>query len=528
MLKVLLIDDEPFILQGLTALIDWKAEGFEIAAALGDGQQAYEYLRQNRVDLIFADIRMPVMDGLALLKRIREEKISDAQFVVLSGYSDFAYAQDALRNGCFDYLVKPVARDDLRDVLSRVSDAAKMNEESRVRLEEGERALFVRKMLAILYGHYDREDLVYVQERIRLSSTLCYVGIELPHSEDDIGEQEYRNEVRRVFERCREYLGEDADHVIFDVATADHDYEIGFIWCDYMCANGVEGEKDYLLRFSDDLCNATGIKVRMLAGKRVEGLENLARSFTSAYVMKSFEGFRDPQPVSFYEKEVQVHDQSVILCKTSLDALIVAIEENDPLRIRACVDSLYEEMGGMGLAEQTVRLNIHYLLFQLIHIASDRKEDVNQEEILHYISENTLESGMAREGSAHLKSFACDYAAYLAQLKQEGSNDVLNEVNREIREHYAENLSLRDLGKKYYINSSYLGQLYRRTFGVSFKEALTGVRIEEAARMLRSGNEPVARIAEKTGYRDVDYFIRKFIEVKGCTPSKYRRNQLLE
>ena len=70
MLRVLLVDDEPFIVQGLSVLVDWQAEGYEIAATAADGREALEYLRENQVDLIVADIKMPVMTGIELLEKI--------------------------------------------------------------------------------------------------------------------------------------------------------------------------------------------------------------------------------------------------------------------------------------------------------------------------------------------------------------------------------------------------------------------------------------------------------------------------
>ena len=71
MLKVLLVDDEPFILQGLTVLVDWQKEGYEIAGSASNGEEALEFLEKNEVDLIIADIKMPVMTGLELLAKIK-------------------------------------------------------------------------------------------------------------------------------------------------------------------------------------------------------------------------------------------------------------------------------------------------------------------------------------------------------------------------------------------------------------------------------------------------------------------------
>ena len=103
MLRVLLVDDEHFILQGLKVLIDWEEEGFVIAGTASDGYEALDFLKDNSVDLIIADINMPVISGLSLLQKIREENLSDAYFVILSGYAEFSYAQEAMRYKCTVY-----------------------------------------------------------------------------------------------------------------------------------------------------------------------------------------------------------------------------------------------------------------------------------------------------------------------------------------------------------------------------------------------------------------------------------------
>ena len=116
-----------------------------------------------------------------------------------------------------------------------------------------------------------------------------------------------------------------------------------------------------------------------------------------------------------------------------------------------------------------------------------------------------------------------EYAAYLSELRRSISHGILAEVEAEIKENFADNISLKDLGDKYHINNSYLGQIFRKKYGMSFKNYLTNYRIREAARQIINTDEKINRIAENVGYKDSDYFIRKFIEIMGCTPSKYRK-----
>lgn len=368
MLRVMLVDDEPFIMQGLSVLINWNELGFEIVKMAGNGGEAYEYLKNKRVDLIIADISMPVMTGIELLERIREERLSDAWFIILSGYNEFEYARKAIRYACMDYLLKPISREQLTGILARVSQSAAE------RKDAGE-------------------------------------------TEDDLSE------------------------------------------------------------------NADPAGSAMAGNTREE------------------------------------------LCKEEVDALVEAIEQNDMTQINAGVDELYDRMFSMGLSGNIVSANISYLQFNLIHLAVELDESVDQEEILRYINENVYDAVNTKGTRTHLKRFALSYAEYLAELKKNASTDVLIEIEKEIKLNYAENLTLKDLSRKYYVNTSYLGQLFRKKYDQSFKDYLSSVRINEAASMLLKTDEKIAIIAEKVGYKDMDYFIQKFIDLKGCTPARYRRNR---
>ena len=93
MLKVLLVDDEPFILQGLKVLIEWQKEGAEIVGTATNGKEALEFLKKEKVDLVITDIKMPIMTGIELLATIRNQNLSEAYFVILSGYADFSYGR---------------------------------------------------------------------------------------------------------------------------------------------------------------------------------------------------------------------------------------------------------------------------------------------------------------------------------------------------------------------------------------------------------------------------------------------------
>ncbi len=112
---------------------DWNAENCEIVKTAANGQEALDYIRSNAVDLIIADIKMPIMTGLELLGKMREENICSAYSSFLSGYNDFHFAQAAIHYSCMDYILKPVQRDNLLEIIRQVAQKTVTEQEE----EEG-------------------------------------------------------------------------------------------------------------------------------------------------------------------------------------------------------------------------------------------------------------------------------------------------------------------------------------------------------------------------------------------------------
>lgn len=182
------------------------------------------------------------------------------------------------------------------------------------------------------------------------------------------------------------------------------------------------------------------------------------------------------------------------------------------------------EMDKLDRTRETVTMNLNWLIFRLINLAAEQDESVNQDEVLSYISTSVSKEKIIRGSRSHMRKFACEYAEYLVQLRKNVSKGILTEIENEIKEHYAENLTLRELGQKYYINSSYLGQIFRKRYGQSFKNYLNSYRIKEAASQLIRTDKKISQVAEDVGYHDLNYFISRFIEQEGCTPSRYRKS----
>ena len=124
MYQVIIADDEAKIRSGLANLFPWNQLGFEIAAVCSNGKEALDFAMENPVDLVLSDIRMPIMDGLELSRLLLPKK--PVKMVFFSGYQDFNYARQAMKNGVSDYLLKPVKYEDLSDCLTRIRETLDM------------------------------------------------------------------------------------------------------------------------------------------------------------------------------------------------------------------------------------------------------------------------------------------------------------------------------------------------------------------------------------------------------------------
>ena len=525
MLKIMLGDADPYILPGLQVLIDWEGGGFEIAATCSNGKEALRYLSENHVDLVISDIRMPEMTGLELLETVKREKISDAEFVLLTGYDDFAYTQRAIRNGCLDYILKPVIEEELITVLRKVTNLNRESLTLKKDREKMEDAYLARIIRHIIKGKYNEEDIEYANKHLQLAGDLRFIDIEFIHREADVESSESDDLgmiQRQLCNACREVLKEYANHFALDFTYDEDTYSVGFIYCANMAAMRDMSETEFLNALIRKIEVLIIKPVRIYCGEPVPELADLYKSYDTCRRLKSIAGFHNTKKLYFSE-ELEDNHSSIVLCKDTIDEIISSIEKNDQAEIEAVIEKFYEELKGKEGNNRAFDLNINYLLFQLIHLASELDDTVNQEEIVQYISEQASDDAFLRGSHEHLKKFATEYAAYLSELRKSVSHGILAVVEAEIRKNYAENISLKDLGDKYHINSSYLGQVFRKKYGMSFKNYLTNYRIKEAARQIINTDKKINRIAEEVGYKDSDYFIRTVIEIEGCTPSQYRK-----
>lgn len=182
MYKVVIIDDEPIIVEGLSKSIDWEAVHCHVAGTAYNGEEGLKLIRSEKPDMVFSDIRMPYMDGLSMIAAIKSE-FPDIQITILTGYRDFNYAQKAIRLGVCRFLLKPSKMDEIMEALEAMT--GKLNthrekesdEEAQAAEEEildsTASSFVVNNAVAYIEEHY--------QEKLKLSDVADQVYVSQWH-----------------------------------------------------------------------------------------------------------------------------------------------------------------------------------------------------------------------------------------------------------------------------------------------------------------------------------------------------------
>ena len=524
MLKVLLVDDEPFILQGLSVIIDWQNEGFEIVGKVENVKDALKIIKDKNPELIIADIKMPEQTGLDLLQIVREELKLSSYFVILSGFNDFSYVRQALRNDCLDYMLKPVNKTELLKVLAKVRELNKDYCQKQKDELRQEKALFSRNIIPLIFGKFDSQNLEHVKKYLGHCKGCRYISVELNLNSPKIAEasEEQKHKMQReLYQKCLNFMKGFEYRVIYNVENSR--YDVGIIYSDdLLLVFNAQNEQSYLQNLKENLIECVDFEILLIAGSKVSDLSVLSQSAKTAIMSRTFSLFEYSSLEKVKNEYLHSENQKQI-SKDFLDELIHSVELNQNDKIKENVKKLNEII---QLAEVSlVNMATNYIIFALIHLAQMQDPNVDQQKILQSINDDANEQIFSFEGESGEK-FLLQYGEYLAQLRGNQAKGVLAQIEEDIKKNFMENLTLKDFSQKYFLNAAYLVQIFKIQYGESFKDFLNRVRIENACQLLLQTDKKVYEIADEIGYKDLDYFINKFISFYGCTPTKFRKQNV--
>lgn len=526
MIKVMIVDDEPFIRQGLKILINWEQFGFEICAEASNGVEAVELMKESHYDLIITDIKMPLMDGLELIKYTRENISKDIRFILLSGFCEFEYAQRAIKYNVGDYILKPVQREELIQCLQEGKEILLQKQEKQQLQELSEKMVFDRHLTLLIMGQQNPERIDYINRYLYDSNNVRYISIEYDVVSDnysDLSDDGKAQAGNLLYDTLKNYMDNNWYHVYSEAIGIQKVNAVGLIYVQKFADVSGISEKEYILKLYDAISCSLPYKIHFYIGQRVNDITMISESYKSTAIAKISQQLLNKQDITFYDTINTNNYNKNPINKEMMDDLIRSIEENDGVGINNKVEVIYRHFQALVTEPGIIKINIDYLLFNLISLAKELDPEFEKEEIYKMISQGEYDQIAIGGNAKQFKEFALEFSNYLSQIRQLNFGGVLVEIEKEITENYMDNLSLKSLSEKYYINSAYLGQIFKKQYGIPFKDYLNNYRIDKAAERLGRSDEKIYLIANSVGFNNTDYFISKFVQVKGTTPLQYRK-----
>lgn len=500
MLTIMLVDDEVLALDYLKNMVAWEEHGYQLAGCASSAKKALELYDRTRPDIVISDIRMPVTDGLELTKRLKERN-RDVIIILLSAYGDFDYAQKAIRYGVSNYLLKHELCEEL--LLLELGRAGKQLEKQRERTR--------------IYQEYFMKQLIYQADTENLEAEKLEnrLFLMLVHKRSPVICGELQEVKWSLAERelLLKVFSEDVEDKLFYAADAQVTDN------NWMVLYRIENTAStYTLNgLMECKCAQIGDRLKQMPDCRFDLL--YSNEITRSEISETFRRMSRQIRFSFFYKADQVHPV------TEAPSEERRIFWGEPLRrIREVVcsedgdlEQMIEEL--FLKREPEERLDILKSLMPLLNhllreISTAECVTGNREPEKLYSAEEVMK---------YYKDCFLGLKEQIARQKTEGYSRRVQDMIHYIRANYEQDLSLDVLGEVFQMNGVYLGQIFKKEVGVTFLKYLTGVRIEEAKRLLSDGSSTVSQTARQVGYYTSQYFARVFAKAVGMTPQEYKK-----
>ena len=520
MLKVLIVDDEPSIRDNMPYVIEWEKYGFSVIGQASNGKEALEKIKAERPDLIISDIRMPVMDGLELIEKIDELKMS-IKVIILSGYDEFDYAKKAIEYNASGYLLKPVEEEELIGLLEKVkTDIEKNNKSKKVYLNH-----MIRIMTAGLYtiempSQFEEENM------LRNQSELYFLSIELDEDDDSLLKTVKVNDEEEelpfeIIKKVTDIIGKENE---FCVQKSDKS-KVYLVVCGELLKKLKLDASSLAEKIQQSLRELTKINISILVGKKADGCTNLLQSRESIELCRKHRFYLRAGVNIEYEKIKDKPFAGVLEDTSALSELAGITAKGQDEEIDASVEKLCSVFKENNISPESVKMYVNSLAMDLM-IAADELGGSKEAILLKFNMLDKLTDLRIKTVSEFLKIRLKETGNYLRGLRKERFTGIIGDVVDYIYENYEKDINLSKISEKYHFNTCYLGQLFKRKVGVNFNTFLIGVRIAKAKKLLENPELKIFEISDSVGFKDPNYFCVKFMEFEKMSPSKYRREVL--
>ena len=510
--KLLIVDDEEWILEGLKLILPWNEMGIELTDTAQNGQEAIGIIENEHPTIVLTDIRMPLLDGLEIAKYVFDKSM-ETEVIIVSGYSDFEYARQAIKYNVSAYLTKPIDPDELEvTILNIVRKLHAQREQTCManRFKENE----VNRKLSKQYLSERGSVADFQDEKMYFTCVFQLSGIEAKNHEIRDPESYFLKLMKES-----EWCGNSG--LCFRNSTNPNQY---IFIAEFLKTTSCEEQYEKI--FSEFKKLLINIKRDM----NIEGCIGVSSSYANtnlsfkAYLQASFiteNSTKDKRIRIITNKEFEKKYCELDISHNHVRELIDTIERGNR---KLTIDKL-RNMADYWLSQSLfhIRINVQETIIALSSLMA--KYDGNMYELNHEYADIFNQIWHVNSGNklVELCTFLVEAVFdYIQSVKNENKESTVLQIKRYIDNHYCENISLSDMANKYYVNQTFLSRKFKQEIGMNFNDYVREIRLQKAATLLEDSDMKVYEIAQKVGFENENYFMKKFREKYEATPSVYR------
>lgn len=497
-MKVLIVDDEYLICTHIRCSIPWEELGMQVVGEARDLESAVEAVEQLEPDIVLTDIRMPGIAGGIGLVQYLHRNAPHIYTVIISGHSDFSYAQDAIAAGVFAYLLKPVEPESYCAVLKNIKDHWTKRQAQQTlfqQLQQMQQASALEEQLQrfLLAGTQNPQLLQYLRRHLQ-GNSCCVLVTESSAPQSD----------------SEEWL---------IPAVQDRPYCCFHFRTGQICILAMTdaGLKDFTVRCRDLLREQSVYVGISTVGASLEELPNLYQQAADALLGK----FSAPNRSVFSAApDTGATPASAFF---EYDLLLSSLRGNDREQASKLVEQTFCRLREIG-ARKTLAAAITWQL--VLAAESFLKENKFRSALTTEVLDENIQRA-ADLTELHRLTDAILGEALNTVFPEYGSSRIVEDAKKHILSHYHEaGLSLSSVAQNLYVNASYLSSLFKRVTGISLTEFINQTRLGKAKELLDQGYaDTIAVLAHWCGYNNEYYFMRCFKKRYGASPNAYLRNK---
>lgn len=464
MLNVIIIDDENWSIKYMRDLIDWNEHGTQIINTFSNPTVAMDFLLNNNdVDICFIDVEMPEITGIEFISTLRSN-LPKIKFVMVSAYDNFQYVHKALRLGVVDYLLKPVEKSELIQIVDSFSTQKLLSDS--VSNNESDMKLDLREETDKIFKTKD-------SDRI-----LC-ICTNAP-KDDMLKLFMYENSISyKSSDKCSWFslFGDANEENAFMLKLKEYkDYNFGVYHC-----NGSEKASLAIINATDAFDGCFFLDEGNICNYNYAFAETLAENII--FIKRTIESGKTAEINSVVKSTFN----SLIKVKVQASAFIQFY--NQILQILNDYSG-DEPQGGMYILD----------IYQIKRLFKNNKE-------FEEFFKNAINKILYEK----------DDMATIKNVKE-----TIPKIKKFIEENFQNELSLKIVAKKFMVSDKYLSSVFKKQTGINIVTYINMVRIENSQKLLKNTDITIQDIAFLSGYTDFSYFARVFKKINGVTPSDYR------